>query len=106
MDDSMLCVDAVSSWQLRRSVLEKMLVSGQCLEPCVPLWRLEQLGRELPVGEPQQELAVEPEQQPGLPAGRSSAWAVAAFGAEPAAFPSRRRVRRTGKMRSDAAQCW
>jgi hypothetical protein len=53
-----------------------MPVSGQGLEPGESRRQLEQLGRELPVGEPQQELALEPEQQPGFPAGRSSAWAV------------------------------
>jgi hypothetical protein len=61
---------AVSSFQLRRRVLQGLAVSGHRLEPGEPGRELEQRRQELPVGEPQQERAVEPEQQPGLPRGR------------------------------------
>ena len=68
--------EGVSSWQFRRRVVEQLSVGGQGLEPGEPRRQLEQLRAELPVGEPQQEHAVEPQQQPGLPLGRSSASAV------------------------------
>lgn len=44
---------------------ERWAIQG--LEPCQPGRQLEQQRQELPIGEPQQEQPVEPEQQPGLP---------------------------------------
>lgn len=61
------------------------------LEPREPRRRLEQRRHELPFGEPEQEHAGEPEQQPGLPSRRSSTgggWMSGPM--EPARIASRR----------------
>ena len=68
----------ISSWRFRQSVIQWLAVNGQGLEPGQPGRQLEQRPAELPVGEPQQERAGEPEQQPGLPACPSSADAAEA----------------------------
>lgn len=58
------------------------------LEPRKPWRQLEQRGRELPVGEPEQEYAGEPEQQPGFSCGPSSARWWIPKATEPISVPS------------------
>lgn len=60
------------SWRTRRSVVNRLRGSVTGLEPGDTRRVLEHHCQELSVGEPQQELAVEAEQQPGLPLGSSS----------------------------------
>jgi len=52
----------VSSWRTRRSVVDRLGEPVSRLEPREPRRRLEQQRQELPVGEPQRERPVEPEQ--------------------------------------------
>lgn len=65
-----------ASWRWRDRVLRSPRVDGQGPLSCESGRELEQQPQELPAGEPRQERAGEPEQQSGLPAGRSSAGAV------------------------------
>jgi hypothetical protein len=63
----------VRSWKFRRSVINSSRVGVAGLEPGESWRRVEQQPAQLPVGEPQQEYSGEPEQQPGVSPGPSSA---------------------------------
>ncbi len=66
----------VSSWRTRRAVVDQSWELVERLEPSEPGRELEQQRQELPRGVPEQEHAGQPEQQPRLPTGRSSAGRV------------------------------
>ena len=73
------------------------------LEPGEPGWQLEQHRQELPVVEPQQEQPDEPEQQPGLSRGPSSAGKWMLPQTEPTADPSCSARESAGKPNSRPA---
>jgi hypothetical protein len=62
----------VKSWRLRRRAIEQTMGDGQGLGSRAPRRQLEQQRQELPVSEPQQERAGQPEPELRLPPGRSS----------------------------------
>ena len=62
-----------SSWHFRRSAIDSIRRAVEGPFPCEPGRQLEQQRQELPCGEPQQERAGQPEQQPGLSLGPSPA---------------------------------
>ena len=64
--------EGVSSWRFRRTLLQHPRRAVEGLEPGDPGRELEQQRQELPFGEPQQEHAVEPEQQHRVPGRPSS----------------------------------
>jgi hypothetical protein len=65
-----------AGWRWRSRVLQSLAADGRGPEPGDPGRWLEQQPEELPAGEPQQELAGQPEQQPRVPRGRSPAAVV------------------------------
>ena len=97
----------IKSWLFRRAVLQRLSVDDpKGLEP----WRqLEQRGRELPVREPEQEQAGEPEQQPWLPRCPEFQRRVAdalGFRMEQFVIQSGRVSARPTKPQLETARCW